>query len=111
MKFLKHKGYTGSIEFSKEDDLLYGEVLGIESLISYEGKTGGDLETDFEEAIDEYLKDCRDLNREPEKPYKGNFNVRIPSNLHQKAALAARGMSTSLNSFVGEAIRYRLETL
>ena len=39
MKNLEYKGYTGSIEYSKEDDLLYGKVLGIKGLISYEGKT------------------------------------------------------------------------
>ena len=34
MKYLEHKGYTGSIEYSEEDGLLYGKVLGIKSLIS-----------------------------------------------------------------------------
>ena len=111
MKFLKYKGYNGTIEYSKEDDLLFGKLLGIESLILYEGKSGSELEVDFKEAIDDYLEDCQSLNREPEKPYKGNFNVRIPSSLHQKAALAARELSTSLNSFVGEAIRFRLEKM
>ncbi len=38
MKNLEYKGYTGNIEYSKEDDLLYGKVLGIRGLISYEGK-------------------------------------------------------------------------
>ncbi|MFT7032965.1 MAG: putative HicB family RNase H-like nuclease [Cyclobacteriaceae bacterium] len=40
MKYLEHKDYTGSIEYSQEDNLLYGKVLGIRGLISYEGETG-----------------------------------------------------------------------
>jgi len=111
MNILEYKGYKGSIEYSKEDDLLYGKVLGMRGLISYEGKTGKELEADFREAIDDYLGDCRLENEIPEKPFKGNFNVRISSSLHEKAVLAAGEMSTSLNSFVGEAIRYRLETM
>jgi predicted HicB family RNase H-like nuclease len=39
MKHLNYKGYTGSIEYSREDDLFFGKVPGIRSLISYEGKT------------------------------------------------------------------------
>jgi len=57
MKYLEYKNYSGSIEYSKEDDLLYGIVLGIKGLISYEGKTGQDLEADFRNAIDAYLSD------------------------------------------------------
>lgn len=35
---LEYKGYYGSVEYSREDALLYGKVLGINSLISYEGR-------------------------------------------------------------------------
>lgn len=50
-KLLYYKGYSGSIEFSEEDQLFYGKVLGIRSLISYEGKTIQQLLTDFHKAI------------------------------------------------------------
>ena len=33
---MNYKGYTGSVEFSEEDHIFYGKVLGIRSLISYE---------------------------------------------------------------------------
>ena len=108
MKYLEHRGYTGSIEYSQEDNLLYGKVLGISGLISYEGETGKLLEVDFKEAINNYLSDCKHEGKNPEKPYKGSFNVRIPASLHQKAALLAMESKTSLNSFVAEAIRSKL---
>lgn len=108
MKNLEYKGYTGSIEYSKEDDLLFGKVLGVRGLISYEGKTGSDLENDFREAIDTYLNDCRNDGIQPEKPFKGSFNVRISPDLHQKAALLAMKEKMSLNNLVTESIRERL---
>lgn len=108
MKYLRYKGYTGSIEYSPEDSLLYGKVLGIRGLISYEGETGKLLEKDFQEAIDIYLSDCKAEGKTPEKPFKGSFNVRIPASLHQKAALLAMEAKTSLNNFVAEAIRLRV---
>jgi len=108
MKYLEYKEYTGSIEYSQEDSLLYGKVLGIRGLISYEGETGKRLEADFKNAIDIYLADCKASDKSPEKPFKGSFNVRIPALLHQKAALLAIENKTSLNSLVAEAIRLRV---
>lgn len=105
MKYLKYKGYTGSIEYSAEDNLLFGNVLGIKSLLSYEGETGKDLEVDFQTVIDEYLQSCEKAGINPEKPFKGSFNVRIPSSLHEQAALLAQENKVSLNSLVKDAIQ------
>jgi len=108
MKQLSYKGYTGSIEFSREDDLFFGKVLGIQSLISYEGKTGKELEKDFQEAIDDYLETCKLNESTPEKAFKGNFNVRISPQLHYKAALLAMEKNMSLNNFVAESIQEKI---
>jgi predicted HicB family RNase H-like nuclease len=108
MKHLEYKSYTGSIEYSEEDDLLFGKVLGIRGLISYEGRSGKELETDFKSVIDEYLSDCREKGNYPEKPYKGSFNVRISVDLHKKAALKAMEEKMSLNTFVAESIREKI---
>ncbi|MCH7414085.1 type II toxin-antitoxin system HicB family antitoxin [Belliella sp. R4-6] len=109
MKHLNYRGYTGSIEYSPEDSMLYGKVLGIKGLISYEGETGKLLEEDFKLAVENYLSDCKQEGISPEKPFKGSFNVRISSNLHQKAALLAMKEKTSLNNLVAEAIRLHIE--
>lgn len=108
MKNLEYKGYRGSIEYSKEDNLLYGKVLGIKGLISYEGATGSDLENDFKAAINTYLVSCKSKGLTPEKPFKGSFNVRISTKLHQTAALLAMEDKISLNHFVAESIRERI---
>jgi predicted HicB family RNase H-like nuclease len=109
MNHLEYKGYTGSIEYSREYDLLYGKIQGINGLISYEGKTGKELESDFKEAIDIYLADCKNAGITPEKSFKGNFNVRVSPELHRKAALLAMEDKMSLNSFIAESIRARIE--
>jgi predicted HicB family RNase H-like nuclease len=109
MKNLEYKGYTGSIEYSAEDGLLYGRLLGVKGLISYEGETGKDLELDFQEAVDSYLNDCKTSGIDPEKPFKGSFNVRVSPELHQRAAILAQEAKVSLNNFVAEAIRLRVQ--
>lgn len=42
----------------EEDQIFYGKVLGIHSLISYEGESAKELIQDFHEAVDDYLELC-----------------------------------------------------
>lgn len=53
---MKYKGYVGSVEFSEEDALFFGKVLGVLALISYEGENACDLAEDFHSAVDDYLE-------------------------------------------------------
>ena len=52
MDYLEYKGYKGSVEYSKDDNCLFGKVQGLsKELISYEGQTLDELRKDFEEGI------------------------------------------------------------
>ena len=55
---MEYKGYIGSVEFSEADQILFGKVQGIRSLISYEGTTVSELINDFHGAVDNYLALC-----------------------------------------------------
>ena len=101
---MEYKGYIGSVEFSSEDTVFFGKVLGIRSLISYEGKDAKGLVSDFHSAVDDYLALCAAEGIEPEKAYKGSFNIRISPDLHKQAVVASLSQQISLNSFVEKAI-------
>lgn len=53
---------------------------GDRALISYEGSTAAELVNDFHGAVDDYLALCEENHTEPERAYKGSFNVRISRN-------------------------------
>lgn len=101
---LSYKSYNGTVEYSGEDGCLFGKVVGMKSLLSYEGDSVHELERNFQNAIDEYLEDCMQRNLEPEYPYKGTFNVRISPELHRNIAVYAIEHGKSLNAVVEEAI-------
>ena len=105
---MEYKGYVGSVEFSEEDALFYGKVLGIRALISYEGNNAAELVADFHGAVDDYLEVCAQSGTEPEKAYKGSFNVRISPELHKQTVIAAMSHNMSLNSFVETSIQQAL---
>ena len=52
---MEYKNFTGSVEFSEDDNLFFGKVLGIRALLSYEGSTLGDLEQAFRRVVDDYI--------------------------------------------------------
>ena len=69
---IQYKDYVGSIEFSEEDKIFYGKVLGIRSLISYEGENATELIDDFHQAVDDYLELCKKSGQTPETAFKGH---------------------------------------
>ena len=102
---MEYKGYVGNVEFSEEDEVFFGKVIGIRSLISYEGETAKELIKDFHDAVDDYLALCEAEGKEPEKAYKGSFNIRISPELHKQAVRCAESNQMSLNSFVEKALK------
>ena len=108
---MEYKGYIGSVEFSETDQILFGKVQGIRSLISYEGTTVYELIEDFRGAVDDYLELCSVEGKAPEKAFKGSFNVRFKNpELHKKAAVYAYNHNVSLNSVVEESVTEYLLT-
>jgi len=63
---IEYKGYIGSVEFSEDDLLFFGNVQGIRSLISYEGKDAESLVQDFHNSVDYYLDVCEKEGKTPE---------------------------------------------
>ena len=107
---MEYKNYLGSVEFSEADGVFYGQVLGIRALISYEGTTAHELVEDFHGAVDDYLALCREAGKEPERAYKGSFNVRVSPELHRQAVIYAAEHQITLNKFVERAIENSLLT-
>ena len=102
---IEYKGYLGSVEFSEEDGLFYGKVMGVRSLISYEGETAKELLEDFHGAVDDYLETCAAEGKQPEVAYKGSFNVRISPELHKRLVVYATAHQMSLNSYIEETLK------
>jgi len=102
---MSYKNYHGSVEFSDEDNLFFGRLIGINDRILFEGDSVETLRKNFQEAVDDYLEICKKMGKTPEKAYKGTFNVRISPALHKNLAIYSASQGKTLNSTVEEAIR------
>ena len=105
MGFLKYKSYTGSVEYSEEDNCLFGKVQGMSKhAITYEGQTLDELRQDFEGAVEDYLALCAERGVEPCKPYSGTFNVRVSPEIHSAIAAMAQQAGVTINAFVRQVL-------
>ena len=76
--FLKYKSFLSSVEYSVDDNCLFGKVMFIKSLLTYEGETLQELEKIFHQTIDNYLADCQAEGIKPNVPCSGDFAERNP---------------------------------
>jgi predicted HicB family RNase H-like nuclease len=100
---LKYKDYIGdNIEYDSEGKIFTGEVLGLRTVLTFQGRTTDEVEKSFKETIDLYLAMCEEDGVSPERPYSGKFNVRISPELHREIALQAISEKISINDWVIE---------
>ena len=58
--------------------------------------------------VNEYIQTCKELGREPQKTFKGVFNVRMDSELHQKVYKEALKAGISLNAYIKNALSQKV---
>ena len=105
---IQYKGYYGSVHYSDDDQVFFGKIEYIKSLVNYEATNVKDLRKAFQEAVDDYIKFCQNEGIAPEQPFRGSFNVRTGSDLHRQAALFAKKKGMNLNKVVTEALEQYL---
>lgn len=104
MSILTYKGYQGSFKYDPDADIFHGDVLHINDVVTFQGRSIDELKTALAESIEIYIEYCEKKGRAPEKPYSGRFNVRLTPKVHQRIALEASRDGVSLNHWVAQAL-------
>ncbi len=99
---MEYKGYIGKVEIDDEVGILYGEVINVRDVITFEGESADEIQKAFQESVDDYLDFCAKRKESPEKPFSGKFILRLPAELHRKAYIQAKLADKSLNGWVTE---------
>ncbi len=104
MSMMNYKGFSARIEYSDEDRCFIGRIAGIQDVIGFHGQSVTQLRAAFKEAVEDYLETSAKIGKEPNKPYSGQFRLRLSPELHAKAALAAESKGKSLNTWIADAV-------
>ena len=65
--FRHYKGYSAKADYSAEDRIFYGTILGISDMVEFQSENAKDLEDEFHQAVDEYLEFCKEIGKDPQK--------------------------------------------
>lgn len=101
---LEYRGYKGHASFDDNADVFHGKVLNIRDTVTFEGKTTDELRQAFQDSVDDYLEFCRELGKEPNKPFSGNLVLRTTPELHEKVNTAAIRTGKSVNKYMEEVL-------
>jgi len=102
MSILCYKGYQGRFEYDPDADIFHGDVLHINDVVTFQGRSIDELKAALAESVDVYLEYCEKKGRAPEKPFSGTFNVRLTPEVHQRIAMRAAHDGISLNRWVAK---------
>jgi predicted HicB family RNase H-like nuclease len=105
---MKYKGYTGIVELEEGSDVLFGHVIGLRDVITFQGESVAEVTQAFRDSVDDYLEFCAELGESPEKNYSGQLVLRLDPEVHGQLAELAERRSMSLNALIDAAVRSAL---
>ena len=101
---MKYKNYEATVKFDEEAEIFYGEVINTRDVITFQGSSVKELKKAFKDSIEDYLEFCRERGEQPDKPFSGNFVLRISPELHHELYKKAKISGKSLNSLIEESL-------
>jgi len=101
---IEYKGYNGVFEFDASIDAFHGRVVGLQDVVTFQGRSLEELRREMAESVEDYLEFCAEVGKDPERPYRGEFLVRTTPEVHRAAAIEAEASGMSLNAWVASAI-------
>lgn len=104
MTTMHHEGYIATIDLDEDAGLFHGEVVNTRDVLTFQGRTLDELRAAFADTIADYVDWCKERGKEPERPYSGNFSLRISPELHRRVAAAAARTGKSINGYVADAL-------
>lgn len=106
---MEYKGFVAAVEFDQSTETLHGRAMnsGPYPIATFEATDARNLRREFQRSIDEYLAWCDEDGVQPRKPFSGELNVRLGSELHAAVAAAALTEGLSINSWIAEVLRHR----
>jgi len=101
---MTYKGYAGSIEIDSDTNILFGEVLAIKDVVTFQGTTAQEIQQAFRDSVDDYLAFCKETGETPDKPFSGKLPYRTSPEHHRLVVLAAKKSGKSINAWMDETL-------
>lgn len=87
---MMYKDYQARVEFDDDANILHGEVLNIQDVITFQSRSVDGLQQAFEDSVNEYLVYCGEQGLEPEQPATAVYEVKLSPGLTGQVFSAAK---------------------
>jgi predicted HicB family RNase H-like nuclease len=101
-------GFTAVIRYNPETDQFRGEIQNLNGSADFFGRTPAELRREFRASLKYFVETAKKHGLSVKRQASGKFNVRLPPELHARAATAAAAAGISLNALVERAIRHEV---
>ena len=58
---MEYQGFYGTVEYSNEDGVFHGKIIGINDLVTFEGDSITSLKDNFVQAVEDYFTLCEGI--------------------------------------------------
>ena len=96
----EYKGYVANIEFDPDANLFHGQVVNTRDVITFQGTSVDQLQTEFVNSVEDYLAFCASRGEEPERPFSGKLMLRMSPQLHRSITIRAAEQKISVNKWM-----------
>ena len=101
---MRYKGYTAEVNVDEEADIIFGRVIDIKDVITFQGTTVPEVRQAFHDSVDDYLAFCTELGEEPDRPFSGKLPFRTTPERHHQIAVAAKIAGKSINAWMDDTL-------
>jgi predicted HicB family RNase H-like nuclease len=101
---LEYQGYRAEVELDLDANLLFGRVIDIKTVITFQAERVDQIRHAFEEAIDDYLLYCNERGKVPERPFSGRLSFRTTPDIHRLIVEASAAEGLSANAWMEKVI-------
>ncbi len=103
-------GHQAVISYDPEIKMFRGEFTGLNGGADFYAEDVDGLKREGMASLKAFLEECEARGIEPYKK-AGKFALRLDPELYRRASQAAAADGSSLNTFIAEAVRNRLEAV
>jgi predicted HicB family RNase H-like nuclease len=104
VSLMSYKGYEAVVEYDPDADLFHGEVINLRDVVTFQGRSVTELKRALRDSVEDYIAFCNERGEAPEKPFSGQFIVRVEPALHRAVVSAAKRAGVSLNKWVARTL-------
>ncbi len=97
-------GYKALIVFDPDTNQFRGEFIDLNGGADFYASDVKSLKREGAVSLKVFLDMCREDGVEPLKHYSGKLMVRLPTELHQRAATSAAATGKSLNAWLADVV-------